>query len=911
MEDPQQAMFRVEALASRLYNSPNAEERTAAEHELMHISNAPECIPQCQYVLEHSAVPYAQLVMANALRKLVTQNWNNSTAQQRLDMRTWVLSYLANTGPKVAPFVSSSLVQLLCRITKMGWFEDPSHQKITEEVSQFLHATPKHCVIGLGILTQLVSEMNLPAAGRSLTQHRKTASSFRDLALLQIFQVSISTLRSLQGGSISSGGPEALKLQELALQLALLCLSYDFIGTTLDEASEELGTIQVPTSWRGLMEDATTMQLFWDTYSSSQPPHSSTALECLVQLASLRRSLFSSEAQRGLFLNRLLGGVLKVLQTQAGLRQHENYHELCRLLARVKANYQLGELVVADHYEEWIELVAAFTIDSFQHWQWASNSVYYLLSLWSRLVASIPYLKGEASSNLEKYVPQVTRAFILSRIECIRSALSALDTADDPLGDEEQLTEQLESLPSLCRFQLTQASEYIVGLFDPVAQMYQQLLALPQAERLAVRETQLRLSQCEAELAWLVYTVGAILGSHLTPASSPETQQLIDGELSGRVFQLAILTDSQLSATERLNVRSNQQLELSILYFFGQFRKVYIGDQATSSSKVYQYLSERLMLNDHLAVLMLLMQKVTGHLKFRHECAELTGKALALFSELAAGYSSGKLLLKLDIVHQILRSHTAVEFPFLDVPANGRHRTSFQGMLARLLFSESEQPSQFSQFMLPIKGALDKLCEAAQQGSDVFGSEASERLLIGARGAAGRGPAPRPEPGLSEGWASLALPAALAPSRQLPHALSRWLGCCAPGAPRDRARGAAAARAGGRTAWPAPRRSQGPGCGRELGWERGEGAVLLGARARTAEARLATDSSLSRLRNAARPTPRPPPPPQSAQALCATSAGSARRAATGGRTGSSSTSSTRPTRRCCARWRCSGTTRPQ
>ena len=50
--------------------------------------------------------------------------------------------------------------------------------------------------------------------------------------------------------------------------------------------------------------------------------------------------------------------------------------------------------------------VAAFTIDSFKHWQWAANSMHYLLSLWSRLVAAMPYLKGNASSHLEKFVPQ-------------------------------------------------------------------------------------------------------------------------------------------------------------------------------------------------------------------------------------------------------------------------------------------------------------------------------------------------------------------------------------------------------------------------------------------------------------------------------------------------------------------------
>lgn len=31
-----------------------------------------------------------------------------------------------------------------------------------------------------------------------------------------------------------------------AVQLALQCLSFDFVGTCLDESSEDLGTIQVP-----------------------------------------------------------------------------------------------------------------------------------------------------------------------------------------------------------------------------------------------------------------------------------------------------------------------------------------------------------------------------------------------------------------------------------------------------------------------------------------------------------------------------------------------------------------------------------------------------------------------------------------------------------------------------------------
>lgn len=34
-------------------------------------------------------------------------------------------------------------------------------------------------------------------------------------------------------------------LKQLAISLSLKCLSFDFVGTSLDESSEEIGTVQV------------------------------------------------------------------------------------------------------------------------------------------------------------------------------------------------------------------------------------------------------------------------------------------------------------------------------------------------------------------------------------------------------------------------------------------------------------------------------------------------------------------------------------------------------------------------------------------------------------------------------------------------------------------------------------------
>jgi len=265
---------------------------------------------------------------------------------------------------------------------------------------------------------------------------------------------------------------------------ALACLSYDFIGTTLDEASEELGTIQVPSTWRSTMEDTATTALFFELYQATRPPSAMLSIEVLVLLGSLRRSLFSSDEERQSFLQRMVRGTLRILQTQCGLSDHDNYHELCRLLARLKANFQLSELVQCEDYKDWIAMVATFTVDSFKHWEWASNSVYYLLSVWSRLVASMPYLKPEMPSQLESYVPQVITAFINSRMELVSALLRSNDAdVDDPLEDDEQLTEQLDTLPSLCRFQLQQVSSYVLSLFEPSARLYQQALSQPACER--------------------------------------------------------------------------------------------------------------------------------------------------------------------------------------------------------------------------------------------------------------------------------------------------------------------------------------------------------------------------------------------------------------------------------------------
>ncbi len=98
----------------------------------------------------------------------------------------------------------------------------------------------------LQIFNELISEMNVNKTGQPLSLHRKKSVSFRDRNLLQIFQISLQTLQQLLAGAMGSLEPQQdVRLREQCLKLALGCLSYDFIGTSVDESTEDVGTVQV------------------------------------------------------------------------------------------------------------------------------------------------------------------------------------------------------------------------------------------------------------------------------------------------------------------------------------------------------------------------------------------------------------------------------------------------------------------------------------------------------------------------------------------------------------------------------------------------------------------------------------------------------------------------------------------
>ncbi|XP_031210465.1 ran-binding protein 17 isoform X9 [Mastomys coucha] len=762
-----ESLAELEVLCTHLYVGTDLTERIEAEKALLELIDSPECLSKCQLLLEQGTTSYAQLLAATCLSKLVTRI-NPLPVEQRIDIRNYILNYVASQ-PKLAPFVIQALIQVIAKLTKLGWFEVQKDEfvfrEILADVKKFLQGTVEHCIIGVIILSELTQEMNLVDYSRPSAKHRKVATSFRDTSLKDILVLACSLLKQVLAKPLNLQDQDQQSLVTQVLKLVLSCLSFDFLGSSADESADDLCTVQIPTTWRAIFLEPETLDLFFNLYHSLPPLLSQLALSCLVQFASTRRSLFSSP-ERAKYLRNLIKGVKRILENPQGLSDPGNYHEFCRFLARLKTNYQLGELVLVKEYAEVIGLIANFTITSLQHWEFAPNSVHYLLTLWQRMVASVPFVKSAEPHLLDTYAPEITKAFITSRLESV--AIVVRDNLEDPLDDTATVFQQLEQLCTVSRCEYEKTCTLLVQLFDQNAQNYQKLLH-------SASGLPIDMAIQEGRLAWLIYLVGTVVGGRLTYTSTDE-HDAMDGELSCRVFQLISLMDT------RLPRRTNEKIELAVLWFLDQFRKTYVGDQLQRTSKmqilmspqsslfvklrrtttatttpakkvvrpkndvsrvpekawkivkVYARMSEVLGITDDNHVLETFMTKIVTNLKYWGRCEPVISRTLQFLSDLSVGYILLKKLVKIDAVKFMLKNHTSDHFPFLGISdtysvGDFRCRTTFYTALTRLLMVDlGEDEDEFENFMLPLTVSFETVLQIFNNN---FKQEEVKRMLIG------------------------------------------------------------------------------------------------------------------------------------------------------------------------------------
>jgi exportin-7 len=99
-----------------------------------------------------------------------------------------------------------------------------------------------------------------------------------------------------------------------------------------------------------------------------------------------------------------------------------------------------------------------------------------------------------------------------------------------------------------------------------------------------------------------VYIIGSAISGRIS--YTHDEHDLLDGDLIIRVLQLMTLTDSRLPSGSGC-----EKLELAIMCFLEQVRKIYINEHMTKL-KIFKRLSEVLGVNDETTLLTVISRKM-------------------------------------------------------------------------------------------------------------------------------------------------------------------------------------------------------------------------------------------------------------------------------------------------------------
>ncbi|KAJ2466390.1 hypothetical protein GGI03_002133, partial [Coemansia sp. RSA 2337] len=595
-------------------------------------------------------------------------------------------------------FLIDDLTRTLALVVMFTWFDLADSKAVIDRILEMGATSDKHEVLALQMMRSFVEEFNKELPPKYISKQRRVVVTFRDKQLKSIFEHALRAMRS----AIGDGGDKRVMLSQ-ALLVQRDCLGFDFIGLAPDEASDEAVAIQIPSTWKELIQVEGFLDPYFEGYAHCGAPLSSQFVEVLVLVASIRRS-FYTEAVRISFVKRMSAGIAEILAGAVGLDDVENYHHMCRLLARFRCIHTLVEIEDSGVYRTLLVAAAGFTVAGLGLWEWSANSIAPLLTFWAKVAAAHD---GRDSSNaaicgdvIAATLPRVVGDHLRAMVQATARVASGESLGDSPLENTDALLENMALAASIARASYEASGAAVLAMAREMAGEYQALLNGGQAGADAV-------AACEAQLAWPVYAVAQCIG-----ARQPYKAQADDDAADAEMFAVALELDHVVRQRLQRGVGGgpSEALELAFLHLHHSFRAAYIGEQGYKATAVYARLAALVGLRDSGQVLALVLDKLLFNLRTWPPASPVVLRSLQLFHDLSVGYVSVRQVAKLDAVTALLAGHSAEGFRFLGAVDAYKPRALYYAGLARILFSAPDAaPPAFAAFMRPWARLVDEL----------------------------------------------------------------------------------------------------------------------------------------------------------------------------------------------------------
>ncbi|KAJ2662310.1 hypothetical protein IWW48_001885 [Coemansia sp. RSA 1200] len=662
------------------------------------------------WFLHQSSEVFSITYVVRRLRTLVLNHLAVMNNSQKVELRDNLFGAIRDKHEGMPAFLIEDISRTLALVVMFTWFDILDSQDIVDTIFDLAKGSDKRSILALQMMRAFVGAFNRELPSKYIARQRRVVVTFRDKQLKAIFEHALNSMReaitamnsnggvaSASGGG-SHGSREDMVAKRMILSNALLlqrdCLGFDFIGLAPDDASDEAVAIQVPSTWKDIIQVDNFLDPYFNGYKHSDPPISSQFLEVLVMIASIRRS-FYMESVRIDFVKRMSAGLVEILAGAIGLEDVENYHHLCRLLARFRCIHTLIEIEESPTYRELLAATASFTMTGLTLWEWSANSIAPLLTFWSK-VASTHDARDNSNADIAGDViattlPQVIREYLRAMIHATSRVVSGDSMADNPLESTDALLENMALVANIARSSYDACAPVAIEILREMAAEYQSILNSG-----AVGDE--TMAMIENQLAWPVYAVGQFIGGRQPYKSLPEDDRL-DAEMFATGLELDRLVQQRLQSA--ITAPASEALELAFIQMYCNFRTSYVSEQGYKATAVFAKLSSFVGINDSAEILDLILQKVLFNFRTWQSQSGVMQRSLQLFHELTTGYVSVRQVAKLDTMKLLLANHNSDQFQFLRSIDVYKQRAMYYGGLARVLFTGETTVSQFAEFVQP------------------------------------------------------------------------------------------------------------------------------------------------------------------------------------------------------------------
>ncbi|KHJ39806.1 hypothetical protein D918_10168 [Trichuris suis] len=323
-----------DAICQELLQATDNEKRYAADKALSEFCKRPEVFANIHPLLERTDV-YGRVFLAAALKVVISRS-GVVPMEQRLQLLGFLLNYLFSRQC-AERLVLKSLIDLFCKLVKVSSFNYDSEgemqfQIAVKRVIELNEGSMESCSIAVELLRSLVVEMGQLDQSCLIGRQLKVAASFRDTYLLDIYKVSIGLLKSVAENVISFNVEDADQRSLLVgvLALSLACLSFEFANSRGTEERDESIVVLIPSSWRDVFFSFDVIKLYHTIYMHL-PVVEELALNCLVQVASIRRTLFDCKKRSEMLLE-MMESIIEMLSSSRVPSAPESSHQFCLLL---------------------------------------------------------------------------------------------------------------------------------------------------------------------------------------------------------------------------------------------------------------------------------------------------------------------------------------------------------------------------------------------------------------------------------------------------------------------------------------------------------------------------------------------------------------------------------------------------